>query len=173
MMLEELGLDRARAAEILAAPADRILEAQTAVAATLTREGGPIFGPVRDGVTLLDQPLSAVRAGAAAQIPVMAGTNRDEVKLFAATVRREEMDDDALLRAVGATLGKPGPEKAREVIGVYRRSRASGSGRHGWRWRSSPTSRTPTSTCSPTPRRPGGAHWARATRWRCRSCSAR
>jgi len=124
MMLAELGLDRARPAEILAAPADRILEAQTTVAAKLTREGGPIFGPVRDGVTLLDQPLSAVRAGAAAGIPVMAGTNRDEVKLFAATMRRDEIDDDALVRAVDGTLGKPGPEKARAVIGVYRRSRA-------------------------------------------------
>lgn len=124
MVLAELGLDRARAADLLTAPADRILEAQTTVAAKLGREGGLIFGPIRDGLTLLEQPLSAVRAGAAAGIPVMAGTNRDEVKLFAATMRRDEIDDEALVRGVDAALGKPGPERAREVIGVYRRSRA-------------------------------------------------
>jgi para-nitrobenzyl esterase len=54
---------------------------------------------------------------------VLVGTNRDEVKLFAATTRRDELDDEQLIRAVDATLGKPGPEKARAVVEVYRRSR--------------------------------------------------
>ncbi len=124
LLLAELGLEAARAEEVLTAPADRILEAQTAVLAKLGREAGLIFGPIRDGATLLEQPLAAVRAGAAAGIPLIAGTNRDEVKLFAATMQRDEIDDEALIRAVDATLGKPGPEKARAVVEVYRTSRA-------------------------------------------------
>jgi para-nitrobenzyl esterase len=123
MLLAELGLDRARTAELLTISADRIIEAQSAVAAKAGREGGPLFGPIRDGVTLLDRPIDAVRAGEAAGIPVLVGTNRDEVKLFAATTRRDELDDEQLIRAVDATLGKPGPEKARAVVEVYRRSR--------------------------------------------------
>lgn len=124
MLLAELGLDRSRATELLTISADRIIEAQSAVAAKAGREGGPLFGPIRDGLTLVDRPIDAVRAGAAAGIPVLVGTNRDEVKLFAATMRRDELDDEQLVRAVDATLGKPGPEKARSVIDVYRRSRA-------------------------------------------------
>lgn len=124
MVLGELGLSGARTVDILTIPADRILEAQTAVAAKLGREAGLIFGPIRDGVTLLDRPIDAVRAGAAAEIPVLVGTNRDEVKLFAATIRRDEIDDENLVRAVDATLGKPGPEKARAVVEVFRKSRA-------------------------------------------------
>ncbi|MBE0609861.1 MAG: carboxylesterase/lipase family protein [Dehalococcoidia bacterium] len=123
MLLAEVGLDRARAAELLTIPADRIIEAQSAVAAKVG-QGGLVFGPIRDGVTLIDRPIDAVRAGAAAGIPVLAGTNRDEVKLFAATVRRDEMDDESLIRVVDATLGKPGPEKARSVVEVFRKSRA-------------------------------------------------
>jgi para-nitrobenzyl esterase len=123
MMLAELGLDRARAADLLTISADRIIQAQSAVAAKVG-QGGLIFGPIRDGATLLDRPIDAVRAGAAAGIPVLAGTNRDEVKLFAATVRRDEMDDESLVRAVDATLGKPGAEKSRAVVEVFRKSRA-------------------------------------------------
>jgi para-nitrobenzyl esterase len=124
LVLQELGLDRGHAAEVLGVPSDRILEAQTAVATKLGREAGLIFGPIRDGETLLEQPLAAVRSGAAAGIPVLVGTNRDEVKLFAATMRRDEIDDEALVRAVEATLGKPGEGKARAVVEVYRKSRA-------------------------------------------------
>lgn len=124
MMLAELGLDRASAEKILTVPADEIVAAQGNVAAA-QRGVGLMFGPVCDGATLPEQPLSAVRAGRAASIPVIVGTNRDEVKLFAATMRREPMEDGALVSAVRATLPKASENDARELVELYRSSRRS------------------------------------------------
>ena len=41
------------------------------------------FSPAPDGTSLLDMPLDAIAAGSAADIPMIVGTNRDEIKLFA------------------------------------------------------------------------------------------
>ena len=124
MVLDELSIGD-RPAEIRTIPAERILEAQTAVAAKAGRAGGPLYGPVVDGETLLVAPLEAVRQGEAAGIPVMLGTNRDETKLFAATMRREEMDEATLRRAVSAAL--PGHEAAAvaALIATYRETRSA------------------------------------------------
>ena len=122
-VLEELGL-ASNPEGILTVEADRLLEAQTAVAAKLGRAAGPIYGPVVDGVTLLDHPLSAVRNGEAAGIPVMIGTNRDETKLFAATMRREEIDDATLTKFIGGSFPSASPEQLASLIATYRASRA-------------------------------------------------
>ncbi len=124
-MLAELGLDRAMAAKALELPASAIVDAQTAVAARSARTGGPRFGPVLDGESLTVQPLAAVRAGAAAGIPMLVGTNRDETKLFAATMRREELDEAGLVAGVRATLPRATDADAAAVIAVYRASRTA------------------------------------------------
>jgi para-nitrobenzyl esterase len=124
LVLDELGIgsepERIRTVE-----ADRILEAQTAVAAKAGRAGGPLYSPVIDGVTLLKRPFDAIRSGAAAGVPVMLGTNRDETKLFAATMRREEMDAPTLHRAISANF--PGADAATitSLIDTYIESRAT------------------------------------------------
>jgi para-nitrobenzyl esterase len=123
MVFEELGIARADAARIRTVPPAAIVEAQGAVAARARREGGVPFSPVRDGVTLPEQPLDAVRRGAAAEIPLLIGTNRDEVKLFAASIRREPIDDHALLAAVRQSLPKAGEQEAVALIQLYRGSR--------------------------------------------------
>lgn len=123
LVLDELGFG-AEPEKILDVPADRIIEAQTAVAAKLGRAGGPLYGPVIDGVSLLKQPIQAIRDGDAAAVPIMLGTNRDESKLFAATMRREQPDEDGTLRVIGAVLPKASPEQLAALLGVYRKSRA-------------------------------------------------
>lgn len=123
MLLEELGLDAASAAKLVDISADALLDAQTAVIPRAQRELGAAFGPVRDDATLPEAPIDGVRAGRAAGIPVIAGTNRDEVKLFASTTRREEIDDDALVAAVVSTVPRIAPDAAANLVATYRASR--------------------------------------------------
>ncbi len=124
LLLANLGMDRAGASELLTTSDDRILEAQTAIAAKMRFDGGPLFGPVIDDENLPDLPINEIAAGSAAGIPVMAGTNRDEVKLFMATVRRDPIDDEELLNAVQASLGSD-EAKAASLVAAYRSSRGA------------------------------------------------
>jgi para-nitrobenzyl esterase len=123
LVLAELGLAETPAG-ILTVAADKLLEAQTSVAMKAGRAGGPLYGPVVDGATLLEQPYAAVKGGSSAHVPVIIGTNRDEVKLFAATMRREEIDGAALAKAVSATVPKASPEQVAALIETYRNSRS-------------------------------------------------
>ncbi|MCX7616991.1 carboxylesterase/lipase family protein [Tepidiforma sp.] len=109
---------------LLTLDADRLLEAQAKVAAT-RGFGTMLFAPMADGETLPQQPLEAVAAGAAAGIPVMIGTNRDEAKLFFAMQQREPMDDAALERAAGALFPGASGERLRAAIAAVREARRS------------------------------------------------
>jgi para-nitrobenzyl esterase len=120
-MLELLGLDRSRAKDLLTIAPEKILQAQGAIGGRL----GPDmrFGPVVDPATLPALPSKAVADGAARDVEIVIGTNRDEVKLFAAAMRREPIDDAALLKDVRAALPKAGEGEAKDLIAVYRASR--------------------------------------------------
>jgi para-nitrobenzyl esterase len=120
-MLELLGLDRSRAHQLLTIEPSKIRQAQSAIAAKL----GPDvrFGPVIDPATLPALPAKAVADGAAKGVDIVIGTNRDEVKLFTAAVRREPIDDAALLKDVRVMLPTAGEGEAKELIEVYRASR--------------------------------------------------
>lgn len=119
-LLANLGLDRARAGELAHVPGEKLLEAQAAVA----RRGGLLgFGPVRDAATLPDDPVGVVRSGGAADIPLMIGSNRDEVKLFTAALPREPLSEDGLAKAVREALPKADEAAARQVIEAFRASR--------------------------------------------------
>jgi para-nitrobenzyl esterase len=120
-MLDLLGLDRAQAKELLTIAPDKILRAQSSIAAKL---GADVrFGPVVDPATLPSAPPKAIADGAAKDVDVVIGTNRDEVKLFAAAMRREPIDDAALMRDVRAALPKASEGEAKDLIDVYRASR--------------------------------------------------
>ncbi|MFQ5382722.1 MAG: carboxylesterase/lipase family protein, partial [Dehalococcoidia bacterium] len=121
-MLAEFGIERSRAEAILTAEPDSIVEAQTRVVAA-AGGFGLRFGPVVDDESLLQQPVEAVRAGRAAGIPVIAGTNRDEVKLFVPG-RREPIDDRSLLAGIGQSLPNASADDLEGLIRVYRTSRA-------------------------------------------------
>ncbi|WP_197411629.1 MULTISPECIES: carboxylesterase/lipase family protein [unclassified Sphingopyxis] len=82
-LLAKLGLDCARARELLTMPAAPILEAVAALSkAGQDPEGGYGGGggpqPLVDGVTLLQHPGAAVAAGASGTIPTMIGSTLDE-----------------------------------------------------------------------------------------------
>lgn len=49
---------------------------------------GPIFGPIVDGDTMPEDPWTALRNGAAREIPIITGHTRDEYRLFTALRKR-------------------------------------------------------------------------------------
>lgn len=122
-MLETLGLERGNAAQLLSLPAAIIVEAQSKLTARLDRRDGPVFGPVSGVPTLPEQPRAAIAAGSAAGVPIIVGTNRDEVKLFASTTRREQPDEAGLLADVRDALPKADAHSAANLIATYRASR--------------------------------------------------
>ncbi|MEO5680284.1 MAG: carboxylesterase family protein [Acidimicrobiales bacterium] len=120
-VLDELGVahdDLGRLAEV---PVEAVLDAQ--VAASGRRGGiGLAYLPVVDGITLPAPPEEALAAGAAAGIPVLVGTTRDEMRLFA-TVAPEAFaagDDGALADKVAA-IPDVGPQGAAALVAAYRR----------------------------------------------------
>lgn len=120
-MLELLGLDRSRAKELLTIAPEKILQAQSAIGGGLWNELR--FGPVVDAATLPAIPSKAVADGAAKDVEIVIGTNRDEVKLFAAAMRREPIDDAALLKDLRAALPRASDGEVKDLIEVYRASR--------------------------------------------------
>jgi para-nitrobenzyl esterase len=81
------------------------------------------FNPVIDPAVLPATPIGAIAGGAAREIEIVIGTNRDEIKQFVAMTRREPIDDAQLLAEVRATLPKAGASEAQEAIDLYRASR--------------------------------------------------
>ena len=89
-VLDELGLVANDAKQALDAPYGALVRAQIAVQADAregknTRKLGSLpFQPTIEGQILQGEPIDAVRAGAAAGIPLLTGTTREEWKLFSA-----------------------------------------------------------------------------------------
>ncbi|HEX8106437.1 MAG TPA: carboxylesterase family protein, partial [Kofleriaceae bacterium] len=75
-VLADLGATPEALADV---PIDRLLAAQERRAQT---HGLGAYAPYIDGVTVPRLPIDAIRAGAAAGIPILLGTNRDEWNLF-------------------------------------------------------------------------------------------
>ncbi len=111
--------------DLVAAPVERILEAQVAVTGSSDAASYLAFRPVVDGVNVPEAPDRAIAAGRGADIPVIVGTNRDEMTLFLAFDRGiGEMSADQLDRRLGATIGA---SLWRRLEGGYRAARAAGA----------------------------------------------
>lgn len=83
--LDVLGIPAASAHLLLQAPEAEIIAAQSELEARLAADGEAIsvpFAPVVDGMVLPSQPIAAIEAGAAAGIPLLIGSMRDEANLF-------------------------------------------------------------------------------------------
>ena len=65
--------------DLAAVPIDRLIACQERLSHRL---GLGAFAPYVDGVTVPDRPIDVIRGGAAAGIPLLVGSNRDEWKLF-------------------------------------------------------------------------------------------
>ena len=91
--------------------------------------GEAMFWPVFDGQVMPERPLAAVRAGHAREIPLLIGTNRDEMKYYV-PARRSALDESALEASVGRFLPHEHKSRAAEVCDTFKAARAERGLRH-------------------------------------------
>jgi para-nitrobenzyl esterase len=83
IFIQNLGRPKPSHRALARIPLDEILRAQTATVRRLvSRRQIMAFLPVVDGDVVPEQPIEAIRRGAAARIPLLIGTTLDEWKLF-------------------------------------------------------------------------------------------
>lgn len=100
--LEILGLETNEIASLSTLPAEKLLAAQARLLS-----GGRLgnIQPVIDSKNLLETPLQALTRGAAKDVALLIGTNRDEARLFTDTVTGEKRESPLLSTALPAVLG--------------------------------------------------------------------
>jgi len=106
-------------------PVDRILDLQhRTMGGSPPRAGWISWQPSVDGDLLTRQPLEAVAAGAAREVPILIGSTREEWKLFTAgTPRLRWMSREDLERRAAGLLQRNelDPGDTREALAAYRR----------------------------------------------------
>jgi para-nitrobenzyl esterase len=134
------------------------------------------FAPVIDGEVLPVTPWQALAAGAAREVPLIVGHNRDECRLFLAMGGQlGKISDEQAARSLRA-LG-PGPDGERAYRAAFPGASAESLYelvQNDWVFRM-PTlhlAQAPTCTSWPGPPRPTAASSAPATGSTARSCSA-
>jgi len=116
--LEELGLDRSQLSRLRDVPVDALVAAQVKLTASYGLVNGLPFQPVHDGATLPLAPLDAVADGSARGIDLIAGSNRDEMRIFVAMTPALQAADDTV---VLARLRRLAGDHADAVLAAYRR----------------------------------------------------
>jgi para-nitrobenzyl esterase len=121
-LLAKLGLETAQ----LAALADVPLEALLKIQPELGREFGGIqaFSPIIDGDTLPQHPSAMIAQGSAAHVAILAGTNRDEWRLFAMMSGGPKVDEEQLKQIFG--------DEAKPALAMYTEARADKSPELAW-----------------------------------------
>ncbi len=124
-VLSALGLSTPNVRALREIPVDKLLAAQQQVSMQMLTMGGTHllpFQPVVDGDTLPRHPLDAIRAGNAAGVPLLIGTNRDEWNLFGfMDPELRQLDAEKIAERVQRRL--PHADGAKLVAG-YRASRS-------------------------------------------------
>jgi para-nitrobenzyl esterase len=103
-------------AELVELPDQRLVELRTelVIAAMgdvdrVMQGGGPMLGmpwqPVHDGTVLPEAPLDAIRKGSAAAVPLLAGTTRDEWKLFGMMMDPGELTEERVVTRASNVVG--------------------------------------------------------------------
>jgi para-nitrobenzyl esterase len=129
--LSELGLGTDRIDALRSIPAEVLLRAQSAVLskqslASFAERRRRGFNPVAGQPGLPTQPFDPVAPALSADIPLMIGTNKDEMSIFFATSEWfEEMDDHSLEAHLRNFVGAD----ADKLIGIYRRTRPQADAR--------------------------------------------
>ena len=120
-LLTRLGLDRARAGDLLHVPTDRLLSAQVAVSVDVRRHDiGAGFQPWLDGDVLNEQAVDGLAAGCADEVPFLAGTTEHEMNLFRVLLPAlRTLDDAGLVAGAQRLVG----EAARDIVAAYRAAR--------------------------------------------------
>jgi para-nitrobenzyl esterase len=109
------------------------LEVSQLVAAQSAQGGGLGYAPVVDPATLPLQPRDAIASGASADVPLVIGTNRDEMNLFRIAALREldkPMEDSRALDVIAKGLPQP-TERLSTLLETYRASREGRGLPHG------------------------------------------
>jgi para-nitrobenzyl esterase len=130
-VLEHLELDSKKPEALLESRVEDLLEAQ----GVILRSRGPLdfanrrkigFNPVVDGRHLPEGPFAPTAPAISAGIPLMIGTNRDEMSLFFGLAPWLEKPGEAdLARLAERVLGGRGPA----IVAAYRRARPDASPR--------------------------------------------
>jgi para-nitrobenzyl esterase len=119
------GLARGELARLRALPVEVVAAAQAGAREAVVREiADPAFQPVVDGDLLPEPPLAAIAAGAARDVPILIGTNRDEWNFYGLTDPSAALlDDEKLMRRFRRGLpgrDRGGRELAERVVELYR-----------------------------------------------------
>jgi len=119
-LLDNLNIPHAQAARLQQTPAEEIVQAFTSDASL----GAYAFAPVVDGLALPRDPFSPDATPVARDIPLLIGSNADEMTLFSQDPALLTMSWEDLPRRAGALL--PGSDVA-HIIDVFRRGRPQAS----------------------------------------------
>jgi para-nitrobenzyl esterase len=117
-----LGIDADAVATLRDVAAERLVEATQRLAVEAPSDGGLPLAllPVVDGVLLDRPPGELIGEGAAASVPVLVGTTRDECALFTtADHGNAGVDADVVARRLSGLVGPAGAD----IVDAYRRAR--------------------------------------------------
>ncbi|MGD8858527.1 MAG: carboxylesterase family protein [Myxococcales bacterium] len=131
-MLDDLGIGAGDSQKLQEVPAARLLEAQVKAGAVAPPLRG--FAPCVDGKTLPKQPREAIEAGESAEVPLIIGTNRDEMNLFTMPLLKtidEPMDDARAVEVLRSQIPARAREGAPALLAAYRNSREARGLRSG------------------------------------------
>jgi para-nitrobenzyl esterase len=123
-LFAELGVPEGQVERLLDVDATTMVNAQNAAAARV--RGGRGFFPMFDGVTLPLQPRDAFASGQSADVPLVIGTNRDELNLFTAPLLRtldKPMEDAQAIAVLAGTVPREAADRIPSLLEVYRGSR--------------------------------------------------
>jgi para-nitrobenzyl esterase len=121
-LLAKLGLETSQLAALAEVPLEALLKVQP----ELGREFGGVraYSPVIDGETLPQHPSAMIAQGSAADVAILAGTNRDEWRLFAMMSGGPQVDAEQLTQLFG--------DQARPTLAMYTEARADQSPELAW-----------------------------------------
>jgi para-nitrobenzyl esterase len=123
-VLAELGVAPEHAHRLREVPAKDLMAAANAVAG---RSVIPPFSPVADGELIPARPFAAIAEGAARGVPLIVGTNLEEMKLYRfLDPSLERLDEAALVKRCGALFPGAGPDgrpHAERAVETYRSAR--------------------------------------------------
>jgi para-nitrobenzyl esterase len=121
-LLSKLELETSQLSALAEVPLEALLKVQP----ELGREFGGVqaFSPVIDGETLPQHPLAMIAQGSAANVAILAGTNRDEWRLFAMMSGGPQVDEEQLKQLFG--------DEAKPALATYTQARADQSKDAAW-----------------------------------------
>jgi para-nitrobenzyl esterase len=113
--------------ELADVPVERLIAAQSEVLGGPLGGGGGAslgsLGPVVDGRTLLRDPFEPDAAPTARRVPVMVGTTKDEMTMFAMAIDPASIDRAQVVENARTQFG----DRAEEVVSTYERTRPDAS----------------------------------------------